>query len=275
MGAPAAIEGMTIDELARLAALPVRTIREYQTMRILPAPRRRGRVGLYGQEHRKRLELIARLQRRGYSLAGIRDLLEAWDDGVNLPDLLGLDVGPAALDETPLRLTRRELQSKVPGLTDATMRKAQRVGLIGADGPRHFVVRSPALLALVADSLEVGVPLDDLLDLIGALRDQLDELARGIADGIVAGVWKPLARTERTNEFDAFLQRGRLLLLQGVVSTLADRMGAALLSRAADAPDGAELRAAIERVRVGAVTDSRGTMHTRGSGTRRTPTERR
>jgi DNA-binding transcriptional MerR regulator len=275
MGEPAEIDGMTIDELARLAGLPVRTIREYQTMRVLPAPRRRGRVGLYGREHRKRLELIARLQRRGYSLAGIRDLLEAWDAGANLPDLLGLDVAPAALDETPLRLTRRELQSKVPGVTDAALRKAVRVGLVGADGPRHFVVRSPALLALVADTVEIGVPLDDMLDLVRALRDQLDELARGLADGIVAGVWKPLAGAERTPEFDAFLQRGRLLLLQGVVSTLADRMGAALLARSADAPDGAELRAAIERVRVGAVADSRGTMHTRRSPAPRIPTKRR
>jgi len=57
---------MTIDDLARSAGLPVRTIREYQTMRLLPPPDRRGRVGIYGTEHVQRLNLIGRLQRRGY-----------------------------------------------------------------------------------------------------------------------------------------------------------------------------------------------------------------
>jgi hypothetical protein len=38
-------EPLTIDELARHVALPVRTIREYHTMRLLPSPERRGRVG--------------------------------------------------------------------------------------------------------------------------------------------------------------------------------------------------------------------------------------
>src|SRR5262245_64256776 len=93
-------EGVTVDELARDAGLPVRTIREYQTMKLLPPPVRRGRVGLYSHDHRRRLELIARLQRRGYSLAGIKDLLEAWHAGANLHSLLGYDIGPAALDET-------------------------------------------------------------------------------------------------------------------------------------------------------------------------------
>src|SRR5438105_13468279 len=89
---------LTIDDLARLAGLPVRTIREYQTLRILPPPRRAGRIGLYGAEHRERLRLIDRLQRRGYSLAGIKDLLEAWDSGANLPSLPGIDIAPRALD---------------------------------------------------------------------------------------------------------------------------------------------------------------------------------
>src|SRR5262245_31586910 len=108
---------MTIDELARQAELPVRTIREYHTMRLLPRPERRGRVGYYGPGHVHRLELIARLQRRGYSLAGIRDLLQAWAAGADLTSLLGIEPGQAPgapLDEMPLRLTRDELLARVP-----------------------------------------------------------------------------------------------------------------------------------------------------------------
>ena len=99
-------EPLTIDDLARRVELPVRTIREYHTMRLLPPPERRGRLGLYGDQHIQRLRLIIRLQRRGYSLAGIRDLLGAWESGTDLVTLLGVDESQAALDETPLSLTR-------------------------------------------------------------------------------------------------------------------------------------------------------------------------
>src|SRR5216683_6657212 len=86
---------LTVDELAQRAHLPVRTIREYQTMRLLPAPRRQGRIGVYSQAHLERLATIGRLQRRGYSLAAIKDLLQAGDAG-GLAAVLGADLGVAA-----------------------------------------------------------------------------------------------------------------------------------------------------------------------------------
>src|SRR5579864_4128863 len=116
MAATQTDESLTIDDLARQVQLPVRTIREYHTMRLLPPPERRGRVGLYGTRHVQRLQLITRLQHRGYSLAGIRDLLGAWENGTDLTTLLGVDESQAALDETPLRLTRAELHQRLPAL---------------------------------------------------------------------------------------------------------------------------------------------------------------
>src|ERR1700760_4780159 len=138
-------EPLTIDALARRFQLPVRTIREYHTMRLLPPPERRGRLGLYGEQHVQRLRLIIRLQRRGYSLAGIRDLLRAWESGTDLVTLLGVDESQAALDETPLHLTRAELLQRLPALDEATLARAGRMGLVRPYGD-HFGVRSPALL---------------------------------------------------------------------------------------------------------------------------------
>src|SRR5450631_1615475 len=125
----AAAESLTIDDLARQVELPVRTIREYHTMRLLPPPERRGRVGLYGLRHVQRLQLITRLQRRGYSLAGIRDLLGAWESGTDLNTLLGSDQSQAALDEAPLLLTRAELLQRLPALEAATD-QASQAGLV-------------------------------------------------------------------------------------------------------------------------------------------------
>jgi DNA-binding transcriptional MerR regulator len=255
--ASAAGEPLTIDDLARKVELPVRTIREYHTMRLLPPPQRRGRVGLYGPEHVQRLQLIARLQRRGYSLAGIRDLLAAWESGTDLTTVLGVDQGEAVLDETPLRLTRAELLRRLPALADA-MDRASQAGLVRAHGADHFIVRSPALLALAADWVRAGVPLAEVLDIFEALTADLDRLARTLAGLITDRVWPSAAASAGGPA--GLLRRGRPLLLQGVASTLTDRLGAALAEQAAATGDD-RLRAALDSVRVGAVTDAEGTIH--------------
>jgi DNA-binding transcriptional MerR regulator len=257
-------EPLTIDELARQVQLPVRTIREYHTMRLLPPPERRGRLGLYGDRHVQRLRLITRLQHRGYSLAGIRDLLGAWESGTDLVTLLGVDESQAALDETPLWLTRAELFQRLPALEEATLGRAGRIGLVRPYGEDHFGVRSPALLGLVADWVRAGIPLDGALDLIEVLVGDLDTLAGKLADLIVARIWEPAAAAGRAGELPDLLRRARPLLLQGAASTLADRIGAALADRAGTASDGGRLLAVLDEIRVGAFADSAGTIHRQG-----------
>jgi len=254
-------EPLTIDDLARRVQLPVRTIREYHTMRLLPPPERRGRLGLYGDRHVQRLRLITRLQRRGYSLAGIRDLLGAWESGTDLVTLLGVDESQAALDETPLWLTRAELFQRLPALEDATLGRAARIGLVRPRGEDHFLVRSPALLGLTADWVRAGVPLDEALDLIEVLVGDLGALARRLADLIVERIWEPVSAAGRAGDLPDLLRRGRPLLLQGAASTLADRIGAALAERAGTASDGGRLLAVLDEIRVGAVADASGTIH--------------
>jgi len=257
-------EPLTIDDLARRVQLPVRTIREYHTMRLLPPPERRGRLGLYGDRHVQRLQLITRLQRRGYSLAGIRDLLGAWESGTDLTTLLGADESPAALDEPPLRLTRAELFQRLPALDSPALGRARQVGLVRWHGEDHFVVRSPALLSLVADWVRAGVPLDVTLDVVEVLTDDLGTLARTLADLIVEHIWEPVSAAGHAGELPDLLRRGRPLVLQATATTLADRLGAALGERAEAAGDGGRLRAALDETRVGAIADSAGTIHRRG-----------
>jgi DNA-binding transcriptional MerR regulator len=260
-GAP---DQLTIDDLARRVELPVRTIREYHTMRLLPPPLRQGRVGLYNGRHIERLQLITRLQRRGYSLAGIRDLLGAWESGSDLTTLLGVGGGEAPLDETPLRLTRAELLDRLPALDAAALSRASQSGLIRPHGDDHFLVRSPALLGLVADGVHLGVPLGEMLNFTETLSEDLAALADKLAGLIVTGVWEPVSASGRASELPDLFRRGRLLILQGAASTLADRLAAALAGRAAAATNGDQLIAALNDISVGAVTDSAGTIHRRG-----------
>jgi len=81
---------LTIEELARRAGLSTRNVRAYRTAGLLPPPRLEGRTGRYGDEHLRRLTVVARLKRRGWSLAAIRDALAAQDAGRSLEELLDL-----------------------------------------------------------------------------------------------------------------------------------------------------------------------------------------
>src|SRR4029450_786893 len=132
----AALE-LTVDELARVVDLPVRTIREYQTMGVLPPPRKRGRLGIYGAGHLMWLRLIARLQDRGYSLAGIRDLLAAWRDGSELGEVLGLAPDQLVhIDEPGVPATAAQLARLLPDLVPDGLGELLATGLIGGGGAR-------------------------------------------------------------------------------------------------------------------------------------------
>ena len=61
----------TIDELAAATGVPSRTVRHYQWVGALQPPARKGRIALYREEHLQRLQLIGKLQDRGYGSPAI------------------------------------------------------------------------------------------------------------------------------------------------------------------------------------------------------------
>ncbi|MFE9480006.1 MerR family transcriptional regulator [Streptomyces spororaveus] len=95
-----------IAELAEEAGVSVRTVRFYRERRLLPPPRRDGRIGWYSETHLARLRTIAALLDRGHTLGGIAELMDAWGRGRNLEsvaELLGLDSSLARPGNTDLR----------------------------------------------------------------------------------------------------------------------------------------------------------------------------
>lgn len=181
---------MTIDELAHEAGIPSSTVRLYQQRGLLPPPQRRGRVGYYGTEHRERLRLIAQLQDRGFSLAAIKDALDAWADGRSLGSLLGVaDVVPS-LVERPLRLSVAELAERFAGLglTQEQLVKAVEIGLIELDGS-EVVIRTPAFAELGPAVAALGVPIDVILEEYQATRDLVAAIAERFRAVFDQHVW--------------------------------------------------------------------------------------
>ncbi|RMI47927.1 MerR family transcriptional regulator [Actinomadura harenae] len=168
-----------LGELAEAAGLPVRTLRYYQERKLLPPPRRTGRIGLYSEEHLARLRMIGGLLDRGHTLEGIRELLSAWEQGRDIHSVLGVEraVTDPWSREEPLTLTYDELDAMFPGqITRERLRAVADAGLLEVDGDRvtHWSRRHfEASVAFV----QAGVPIEEVLAAGVELRRRLDELA--------------------------------------------------------------------------------------------------
>lgn len=67
---------LTIEELAAMTGISIRTIRYYITSGLLSGPEGRGRAASYTEEHLLRLRLIRRLSEQRFSIAEMQDLLQ-------------------------------------------------------------------------------------------------------------------------------------------------------------------------------------------------------
>lgn len=171
-----------IEDLAHLSGATVRTIRAYQDRGLLPRPERRGRANLYCDAHLVRLRQIADLLDRGYTLASIKELLEAWDAGRGLGGVLGLaaEVDGPWTDEEAVRISRAELNERFGGAPDdAAVADAVELGVLEpVPGDEDaFVVPSPQELAVAVELYAAGVPLSAISGHLRELRGQVEHIA--------------------------------------------------------------------------------------------------
>ncbi|WP_333774102.1 MerR family transcriptional regulator [Streptomyces sp. IBSBF 3136] len=179
---PSARRAYRIDDLAHRTGTTVRTIRAYQDKGLLPRPERQGRANLYSDVHLTRLQQIGHLLDRGYTLASIRELLDAWDSGRGLGGVLGLvtEVEGPWTDEEPVRLTRAELDARFGGTPDEdAVTEAVELGVLEpVDGDSDtFLVPSPQELAVAAELHAAGVPLSAISAHLRELRGQVEHIA--------------------------------------------------------------------------------------------------
>jgi DNA-binding transcriptional MerR regulator len=166
-------------ELAKEAGVSVRTLRFYRERKLLPPPRREGRIAWYGDAHLARLRTIGALLERGHTLGGIADLIAAWESGRDVGELLGLESAIAApwSEETPVRLTPAELADSFgTEVTADNLAAALEIGYIAVDGD-DFVHVSRRLLDASAALVQTGVPLSAVLRAGREVRDHADALA--------------------------------------------------------------------------------------------------
>ncbi|MFD3586750.1 MerR family transcriptional regulator [Streptomyces sp. NPDC058683] len=224
-----------IEDLAHHSRTSVRTIRAYQDKGLLPRPERQGRANLYSDTHLTRLHQIADLLARGYTLASIRELLDAWDTGRGLAGVLGLVTeaeGPWT-DEEPARLSRADLDARFGGTPDDTaVAEAVALGVLEpvSGDPDSFLVPSPQELAVAAELHAAGVPLTAISDHLRELRTQVEHIAARFLEFTTEHVFArylddPHHRTDaKAAEAASLVRRLRPLAQQTVDAELARAM---------------------------------------------------
>lgn len=190
--APARRE-FSIDELAREAGTTVRNVRVYRERGLLPAPQLRGRTGCYTESHLARLRVIGRMLERGYTLANVAELLEAWAGGQAIGNLLGLEEAVTSpwSDETPTTLPLAELLQRFGGMiTPAALAKAGELGVFSVEGA-NARIPSMKLLQVGEVLAQQGVPLEELLTIMAGIRRDVERGAGHLVQMIVKYLFDP------------------------------------------------------------------------------------
>ena len=233
-------ETMTIDELARRAGTTTRNVRAHQTRGILPPPQMAGRVGHYNAEHLVRLAYVDRLQQRGFSLAAIRELLDGWDEGRSLTEVLGFEEALTAPwnDEVPERFSREQLVERFPEIDEdpGLLERAVAAGIVVPEGD-EFVAPSPRLVQVGAELVAWGVPLVAAIDESAQLAADLGDVARRMVKMFENHVWEPFVAAgypvDRLPAVTAALQQVRPITATAVLSVLARAMEQAVAASTA------------------------------------------
>lgn len=153
-----------VEQLAARAGVSVDTIRFYQGRGLLPPPRRRGRVAVYGDAHLERLRRIRAWARQGLPLAVIKRMLDRPSDPEADERLLAAVAGERLGART---LSRPELAAE-SGVPEPLLRAAESAGLLEplrVDGEERFSEADLAMVRAGLAILSAGFPLDELLEL--------------------------------------------------------------------------------------------------------------
>lgn len=215
-----------IDDLARLAGTTTRNIRVYRDRGLLPPPLRVGRIALFNDTHLTRLRLITSMLDRGYTIAHVREMLSAWEQGKNLGDVLGLETAIVGTwtTEKPETMSLAEAQRLVGD--PRAFERLVALQVIRVDGTRATLTR-PKLIEAFNEIRGYGVEFDKLIDLHEQIVPEIDKIsdmlvragAEHVLDRIKPG--EPLPADAEIAELITMLVRFRTQAVATVTATLA------------------------------------------------------
>lgn len=203
---------LTIAELAVRTGISVRTIRFYAGMGLIPPPVVRGRLGLYGECHAARLELVRDLQALGFTLAAIEGYL-ARIPLDRSPEDLALHRALLApwLPEQPETVDRAELDARAGrALDDDELARLATLGVIRRDGAQTWTLTSSDMLGYGLSLLDAEMDFEVQL----ASQQIIERHTSALATELVALFHNTVLREYRERGRPPELRARLLALLQ-------------------------------------------------------------
>ncbi|MFL6159340.1 MAG: MerR family transcriptional regulator [Marmoricola sp.] len=217
-----------IDDLARVSGVTVRNIRAYQERGLLHPPRRDGRVAIFDDGHLSRLKIITSMLERGYTTAHITEMLGAWEGGLDLADVLGLEnaLVPPRVEDPATTMSLAEVR-ELAGDKQALLAYVD-AGLVEIKGA-NVLVKRPDLLRAFTEMRGFGMPVEALVRLHGDVVARVDEISRALVDEGVRQIGDRLSShaepsSAELGELVATMTRFRELAMSTVTATLAESM---------------------------------------------------
>lgn len=215
-----------IEELARLAGSTTRNIRVYRDRGLLHPPLRVGRIVLFNDTHLTRLRLITSMLDRGYTIAHVHEMLNAWEQGKDIGDVLGLENAIAGSWATEKSERMPVAQARELVDDDAAFDRLCDNGLIKLAGEDAIILR-PKLIEAFNDIRRYGIGIDTLIDVHERVLPHVDEISSIL---VQAGVdhlahrikpGEPLPPDTEVAELITMLVRFRTQAVAAVTATLA------------------------------------------------------
>lgn len=197
-------EGFVVEELSRRTGITVRSLRSYQSRKLLPPPTVRGRTGYYDERHVNRIELIKDLQSEGFKLDSIARMLD--QGGRSDADLLRFTRSVKTLfsaSEGSIA-TLEDLGERFGVSTDAVdgvVARAEKLGLVRQISEGTYEELAPRLISAGEQAVQaLGLDAHEALDVVSQLRKQSEGVARLYLDLFVRMVWEPFVAAGQPQE---------------------------------------------------------------------------
>lgn len=217
-----------IDDLARVSNVTVRNIRAYQERGLLHPPRREGRVAIFDDSHLSRLKIITSMLDRGYTSVHILEMLTAWEGGLDIADVLGLEKAlvPPRIDDPAATMTLAEVRSLTGD--KESLQQYVDVGLIEVKGAKALVKR-PELIRAFGEMQGFGASVESLIRLHSEVAMRVDDITKALVDEGVRQVGQRFTEgaeptSAQIGELVATLTRFRELATGAVMGTFAESM---------------------------------------------------
>ena len=193
MGLRLASMQITIDQLAQRVSMSSRNIREWQRQGLLPPPTRRGRVGIYSEEHVARIRRVQQLHAEGFPLDLIRRMIDTGTGNESDIRHLAAEVLAPFSTAGSITVSRAELDSRLGAGAGAQLAK---LGLIADADGEPVAVRDAEVLDLIEGLTGTGISLQRLVATLVDVGSHQRSIADVIMRAYAEDVWEPFVSSK-------------------------------------------------------------------------------